>query len=76
MDLWAAIVSGLSNTRAAKQSRPLRDLFESTHMADGLGDAEPMLDDVATDYGSENTCDESEFEDLLDVASEAEDRSV
>ena len=76
VDLWAAMASGLGNTRTAKQSRPLRDLFESTHGADGFGDAEPMLDDVATDYGSDTTCDESEFEDLLDVASEADDRSV
>ena len=76
MDLWAAMASGLSKTSTAKQSRPLRHLFESTHEADALADAEPMLDEIATDCGSEATCDESDFEDLLDMASEADDGSI
>ena len=74
VDLWAAIVSGLSNR--ANQSRPLRGLFEPTHGAEGLGEAESMLDEVATDYESDTTCDESDFEDLLDMASAAEDGSI
>jgi len=76
VDLWAAMASGLSNTRTAKQSRPLRDLFESTRGADDLEDAELMLDEPYQDYGSDTTCDESDFEDLLDVASEADDGSI
>jgi hypothetical protein len=76
VDLWAAMASGLINTRTAKQSRPLRDLFESTLGADGLGDAEVMLDEIDTDYGSDTTCDESDFEDLLGAASDADDGSI
>ena len=76
VDLWAAMASGLITTRTAKQSRPLRDLFESTQGANGLGDAEPMLDEIDTDYRSDTTCDESDFEDLLGLASESDDGSV
>lgn len=76
VDLWAAMASGLSNTRTAKQSHSLRDLFESTHGANGLEVAEPMLDETAPDYESDTTCERSDFEDLLDVASEAEDGSI
>jgi hypothetical protein len=74
VDLWAAMASGLSDS--AKQSRIIRDLFESTRGADGPGEVEHMLDEFATDYGSNTTCDESDFEDLLDMASEADDRSI
>jgi hypothetical protein len=74
VDLWATMASGLSHS--AKHSRPLRDLFASTHGADGLGEAEFVLDEIATDYGSDTTCDESDFEDLLDMASDADDGSI
>ncbi|GAB7330391.1 hypothetical protein MBLNU13_g02011t1 [Cladosporium sp. NU13] len=76
VDLWAAMASGLIKTRTAEQSRPLRDLFEPTNGADGLGDAEPMLDEIDTDYESDTTCDESDFEDLLGATSEADDGSI
>ena len=76
VDLWAAIASGLNHTRTAKRSRSLHDVFESTDGAVALGDAEPMLDETVTDCGSDGICDESEFEDLLDMASEADDVSM
>lgn len=76
VDLWAAMASGLINKRTAKQSRPLRDLFESTHGVDGPGDAEVVLDEIDTDYESDTTCDESDFEDLLGAVSEADDGSI
>lgn len=70
------MASELINTRTAKQSRPLRDLFKSIHGADGLGDAEVMLDEIDTDYESDTTCDESDFEDLLGATSDADDGSI
>lgn len=76
VDLWAAMASGLINTRTVKQSRPMCDLFEFTHGADGNGDAEVMLDEIDTDYGSDTTCEESDFEDLLGATNEADDGSI
>jgi hypothetical protein len=76
VDLWAAMASGLNHTRTAEQSRPLRDIFEAADGADALGEAELMLDEIATACGSDGTYDESEFEDLLNTASEHEDGSL
>ena len=76
VDLWATMASGLNHMRTAKQSH-LRDIFESADGACAVGETEYMLDEIATDCGSDGTCDEeSEFEDLLDPASNSDDGSM
>lgn len=71
--LWTEMAAGLNYTKTGKQSQPFHDSFESTHEVDAFQDTEDMLDEAQMECGSDGTCDESEFEDLLDVASDADD---
>lgn len=74
--LWAAMTVGLNDTKNAKLTRVLRDAFRFANEADAPQDAEAMLDEIAEDCVSDGTCDESDFEDIFDLASEANDESI
>jgi hypothetical protein len=72
--LWAGMTASLNDIGAAKQSQPFRNAFEFTHEVDTSRHTEDMLDGMEMDCGSEGTCfDGSDFDDLLEEASDAED---
>jgi hypothetical protein len=72
--LWTEMTAGLHDIGAAKRSQPFRNAFEFPGEVDASRHMEDMLDETAMDCGSEGTSfDESDFENLLDEASDAED---
>jgi hypothetical protein len=72
--LWTEMTAGLNDLGAAKRSQPFRNAFELSGEVDASRHMDDMLDEMEMDCGSEGTCfDESDFEDLLDEASDAED---
>lgn len=74
--LWTEMTAGLNNANTAQQLRQLLDTFESTREVGIVRDAEDMLDGAATDCGSDETSDDSDFEDLINMAKDADDEST